>query len=93
MKITYHIPTEQYGFVELEAECTDVSSNDPYELVARAVRGQGGAGVSDLEFNRVLDKYLATKSMTSEEYESLSSEQQKCIQMLKRAFKRINNDK
>lgn len=42
------------------------------------------------EFNEVLDRYLTTNKMLSEEYELLDDEQRLIIQTLKRAFKRIN---
>ena len=43
-----------------------------------------------LEFNKVLDRYLTTNKMLSEEYEALDDEQKLIIQTLKRAFARIN---
>lgn len=41
------------------------------------------------EWNRLLDKYLATQEMLSEEYEQLNEIQITIIQELKKAFKRI----
>jgi hypothetical protein len=90
MKITYHIPTEQYGFVEVEAECNDVASNDSYEDVKRAISIQTkvGMGMDDTTFNKCLDKYLAGGGLLSEEYEVMDGKQQWCIQQIKKANKR-----
>jgi hypothetical protein len=42
------------------------------------------------EWNALLDKYLLTHKMLSEEYEKLNEIQVAIIQELKKAFKRIN---
>jgi len=91
MKLTYHIPTEQYGFLEIEVD--NAEEIPPYEeLKARAV-GKAGEGMADLEFNRVLDKYMKEHTMLAEEYEMMDYKQQGIIQCLKKAYKRQNNDK
>ena len=41
------------------------------------------------EFNRVLDKYLLTQQMSSEDYENLDDHQKWMIQQLKKSFKRL----
>jgi hypothetical protein len=46
--------------------------------------------MEDREFNHVLDNYLVTGKMTSEDYELCDDLQKHVIQSLKRAFKRIN---
>ena len=52
------------------------------------------SNMEHLEWNALLDKYLVTNHMLSEEYEQLNEIQQIIIQELKKAFKRIkNNDK
>lgn len=43
-----------------------------------------------LKWNRVLDKYLETGHMLSEEYEELDDLQKYVIQELKKSFKRLN---
>jgi hypothetical protein len=40
-------------------------------------------------WNKILDNYLTTGKMTSNEYESLDYEQIKIIQEIKKSFKRI----
>lgn len=44
------------------------------------------------EWNLLLDKYLLTNTMLSEEYEKLNEIQKSIIQELKKAFKRIKNE-
>lgn len=52
------------------------------------------SNMEHLEWNALLDKYLTTQKMLSEEYEELNEIQRVIIQELKKAFKRIkNNDK
>ena len=41
------------------------------------------------EFNRIIDKYLTSGTMTAEDYESLTGRQIEVIQCIKRAFARI----
>lgn len=43
------------------------------------------------EWNKLLDKYLTTNQMLSEEYEKLNDIQKAIIQELKKSFKRIKN--
>lgn len=42
----------------------------------------------DREFNKKIDKYLATSNLTAEDYESCTTLQKHVIQVIKRAFKR-----
>jgi hypothetical protein len=44
-----------------------------------------------LEFNDVLDNYLTTGNMLTDDYEALDEEQKMIIQTIKRAFKRLTN--
>lgn len=46
--------------------------------------------MKDLDFNKVLDYYLSTGKMLSEDYEKLDDMQKYVIQTLKRAYKRLN---
>jgi len=42
------------------------------------------------DWNRLLDKYLETGKMLSEEYEQVNDIQRAIIQELKKSFKRLN---
>lgn len=43
------------------------------------------------EFNRLIDQYLTTATMSEEDYHKLTQLQREVVQTLKRAFKRINS--
>lgn len=49
-------------------------------------------GLSNKEWNKVLDKYLLTQTMFSSDYQDLNDEQRLVIQTLKRAFKRFKKN-
>lgn len=95
MKIKLHIPTEQYGFVEVEAEANSVeeaieaykATKSP-ELPDVASLGANG-GLDTKEWQRTLDGYLSLGTMPSDVYERMSVNQKQFVQEIKRAFKRI----
>lgn len=89
-KITYHIPTEQYGFVEYMQEMENGDLIPMYETIKKEVLVSPHEGLSDKEFNTILDAYITHgNDMSATQYEGMNNEQQKIIQTLKRAFKRI----
>ena len=91
MKITYHIPTEQFGFVEVEQDVHSAEVNDTLGAYYKAkVKVMGGVGLEPSEWCKVMDKYMEGGSMESNEYERMSMEQQRVIQEIKKCFKRIN---
>lgn len=97
MKAHIRIPTnEQYAYIELETEVN--GSRDAVELYNEAmghfkpsVGVTTTTGLVSTLFNPILDRYLNGESMTSEEYESMDSSQQRVIQEIKKAFKRIKS--
>lgn len=91
MKITYHIPTEQYGFVEVEMDHSNTRVNDfeSYEDIKSVVSHQSGLGLEPKEFNDCLDRYVTDGTGETEVYLRMSKEQQAVIQELKKSFKRI----
>lgn len=92
MRVTYHIPTEQYGFVEVELDQGGFDPK-PYEEVRGWFEGKkGGPGLSEADFRVILDKYMTEHTMTAEEYEMMNAQQQGIIQCLKRAYKRQANN-
>lgn len=92
LKATYHFPTEQYGFVEVEEE---VSSPEEaiqnYNASKRACEPLG-QGLELKEWNRCVDEYLSTGSLINgtELYQQMSPSQQDWFQTTKRAMKRLN---
>jgi hypothetical protein len=46
--------------------------------------------MEEKDFNKIIDRYLLDNVMSSEDYENLNDYQKYTIQVLKRAFSRIN---
>jgi len=91
MKVTIRIPTEQYAFIEIQEEVgTKNEAIELYRDINRELE-QRTNGLKELEFNKIIDKYLTINTMTADEYESLNDSQKNIIQTLKRAFKRIKS--
>ena len=96
MKAKLHLPTEQYGFVEIEAdvdspeEAIDIynATRSP-KMPLGAINGQE-TPFDTKEARAVLDGYLTEGTMLSTDYEGLTQAEQVVIQTLKRAFKRLN---
>lgn len=88
MKVIFHIPTEQFGFIEFEHEVEDI---DEAHGMYHSLKW-GGTGLSDKEFNAVIDEYLNTGTVIGgmEKYERMDTRQQDVVQVIKRALKRIN---
>lgn len=99
-KVIYRIAgTEPYSYWEFEdwvnnheeAALGYQRTQNAQKSLIEANRGitSDGTGLPEPEFNKVLDKYLATKTMTSSEYESLDRSQKDTIQRIKRHFARL----
>ena len=90
MKHKLHIPTEQYGFVEVEFEA---SSEDfvaqTYRDIAAAFKPK--SGLSDKDYNSFIDRYLLGELVHTEEYAAMSPDQQKTVQVIKRSLARIKS--
>ena len=90
MKITHHVPTEQYGFTEYEVLDGEAMS---YEEAKRMAVGANS--LKETGFNAVLDKYVVsikTGPVTSDEYERMNPLQKDLFQVIKRLSARKNND-
>lgn len=89
MKIVHHIPTEQFGFTEVEVDETAEMSYSE----AKSLYGACGAlqGMSEAEFRPILDKFLVEGTVESGLYEKMSAEQQMVMQCIKRSIKRIKS--
>lgn len=84
------LATEQYCYINFQYYGTPSDTIAYYRYVQKLY--QGGDGVDERTFNQALDRYLTEGKMDSFIYESMSIDQQSCIQMIKRAFKRINRN-
>lgn len=87
-KTTFHIPTEQYGFLEVEYEGEPDDVVEAYRAFKRLLGPQEGLPTKD--WNATLDEYLKTGDMKSEEYEKMSLSQKQIIQEIKKSVKRID---
>jgi hypothetical protein len=89
-----HIPIGEYAFIEEEFEKVDGQFlYTPEQLVARGKEiteaFKGRVGLSEKEFDEFVQKQLEGGKNHIEDYNRMSLEQQKFIQVNKRALKRI----
>lgn len=98
MKTTYHVPTESFGFIEIEAEDSDrplafqiQERVEAYKAISEAVKGTpSGEGIPDKEYNQFMDNFLmGNMNGLGEIYQAMSKEQQSCVQVIKKSLKRI----
>ena len=84
------IPIEQYSFIELDFEGSAEDTLNEYRRLTKMATG--GVGMDTKDFNKILDEYLTTKSISGDPglMESMNIEQQGIIQAIKRSLKRIN---
>lgn len=89
MKIKLHIPTEQFGFCEIEVdEVSPESVQETYRQYSSAFKAKDG--VSEKEFSQFIDRQLEGKNGSEDIplYESMSDDQKRVVQIIKRAKKR-----
>lgn len=103
MKRIYHIPTEQFGFIEAELLETEELTPEGIKTLINDYRGISEAvktapeepvGLTAKENNFVYDKYLNTGTFDPEMqdlYFKMNDKQKGEIQALKRAFTRADN--
>lgn len=85
MKATLHFPTEQYGFAEIEVEVTSVE--EAIEMYRSAPKV--GSGIDDRSFDTFIERQLGGETNELDTYQKMSPEQQKLVQVNKRALKRL----
>lgn len=91
MKVIYRIPTGvEYAYVEIEKDeqgsPADIAAH--YQELLHAFRPQ--EGLSEKDWNKALDRYLAEGDCESDVYASMSPVQKNVMQEIKRSTKRIN---
>jgi len=90
MKSTIRIPTEQYAFVEIVVEDkTLYELKEIYDDTKKMFEIK--TGIEDKLWRDTLDRYLTDNSMDADIYYSMSPEQQKVIQEIKKSIKRIES--
>ena len=88
-----HIPTEQYGFCEVEMpqDTPPEALKFAYDTIKGAFSGNVD-GIPQKEFNAEIDRYLTEHTLNADSYTNMSKAQQYVIQELKKSFKRINKE-
>lgn len=91
IKATLRIPTEeQYAYIELQMEVeNEDAAVEAYKRVTGLVKAQVG-GLSQKDFNRVLDRYLTEGTMSAEDHEGMNKAQMWLIHELDKSTTRIN---
>ena len=83
------IPTTQYGFIEIESDCTPSEAIDLHNLLLVEYNQSIGVKTPTKEWNRILDKYLSENQITSDDWVSLGGGQKYIINEIKKSTKRI----
>ena len=99
MKTLYHIPTEQYGFIEVEADVYDTRSyEDVKALYIKSITPPNSPnspemGIPTKEFNQALDEFLTTNTLKdgANLYEQMSLPQRSVFQEIKKSLARISS--
>jgi len=92
MKTLYHIPTEQFGFVEIELEKDSVEDAIEGYNALRSPEMPSGSGLDPTAWRMAYDGYKELHTMPSELYEKMNSYQQFAIQEEKKYYKRTNKE-
>ena len=89
MKI--HIPTQQYGFIEKEVETVEEAYELQEEIKDIFNPKSSTAGLSRIDFNKAIDRYLTDGTGETETYIAMSREQQSVIQEIKKSMARLSS--
>lgn len=90
-KITYHVPTESFGYIEIEEDITDKTMLENiierYDAFKRSETACG-EGITQKEYNDALDRYLTDNTGDTDLYTRMNKDQQKVFQEIKKSLKR-----
>jgi len=92
-----HVPTEQYGFVEIDIETDSMEGMlEMYKVASESREGNRRYTIKDIQdmfmdqkLNKVVDKYLISNTLSEGDYNDRHPIQKLALQVIKRAFKRI----
>jgi len=95
MKTTIRIPLDQYAYIELESD-QPMAADEAMAIYKNWVDAwlntrRTGPVLPTKEFNDALDQYLKDGTGNLEIYQSMSPEQQRVFQEIKKSVKRIND--
>ena len=92
MKTTLHIPTEEYGFVEIEVEADSIEGALAKYSEAAQARG-GGEGLNVREWAEVRDNFLNNDGeIDLEIWERMSKLQRWFINEIKKVIRKNNHE-
>lgn len=97
MKITLHVPIEQFGFVGAEMETIDnkIQGGDAdairenYDAIATAFKPQPINTLPEKDWRNFLEKLLLGEPNHIDMYEQCSPEQKKTVNEIKKTLKRL----
>lgn len=95
MKITLHVPVEQFGFVAIErdfvsGEAVVEVSASLYKEIAEAFKPKPiNSGIPEKEYNQFIDAMLLGEPNHIDVWEKLSAKQKDAAQVIKRGLKRL----
>jgi len=84
--VKIHIPTEQYGFVELDVSGSPEEISEAYNDVKSVFNASDG--LDPKEWRGLLDRYLETGTMDSNLYSEMSPAQRYVVQEIKKSINR-----
>lgn len=89
MKTLIHhirVPAEQFAYLETDFEGSAEEAVELYRHITALVKG--GEGLPEKEFDLFIENQVSGKTNHLETYQKMSPEQQKFVQINKRAIKR-----
>lgn len=87
-KYTVRIPTEQYGYVEMETDNL-VELKSEHDNIKKVFAGEKVEGMSVVEFSKFCQKFLIENAYDNEELDKLSPLQQWWVKVTSNALQRI----
>jgi len=88
MKATIRIPTQMYGFVEIEVDEDPEKILEIHNAFIRSVAPQ--TGLPEKEWRQILDKYLTDGEMEADTHAQMNENQKYVINEIKKYYKRFS---
>lgn len=89
MKTTIRIPTTQFAYLQFEFEGTPEEAIEEHNRIIKLYNNEN-AGLDQKEWNKLLDKYILTGVMESDEGERMSEKQSWMVHELDKSSSRVN---
>lgn len=84
---TLRIPTEQYAFIEIKVHDTPEGIQEAMRAFKRLATVQ--SGIDAKEYDKFIERQLLGETNVLEQYNAMSEDQQRTVQIIKRALLRI----